>query len=146
MNDNLKLIDAFEAEHFFLSNFYPSPISYEGKEFSTVEHIYQAHKATNELDFERIRRTSTPAQAKRLGRKIKIRDDWELVKLPLMSVFVTLKFDQNPDLLLLLRSTGSAELIEGNWWGDTYWGICNGKGENFLGKILMNVRSGLDFV
>lgn len=150
INDNKTgtVIDAFEGENFFLSNFYPSVIVYPcpftaiEKEFATVEHLYQAYKATNEFDFEKVRRANTPGQAKRLGRQITCRPDWEDIKLALMSVFVGQKFDQNPALMQMLLNTGSATLIEGNYWGDTFWGVCGGVGKNYLGKILMNVRFG----
>ena len=53
------------------------------------------------------------------------------------------KFSRNPELRVKLLNTGDIELIEGNYWGDTFWGVCNGKGENHLGKILMRVRKEL---
>ena len=84
----------------------------------------------------------TPAQAKKLGRKIKnLRPDWDDVKYDIMASFVAYKFLPDDDLKAQLVATGDAELIEGNYWGDTYWGVCRGKGENNLGKILMNLRA-----
>jgi ribosomal protein S27AE len=81
-----------------------------------------------------------------MGRQVNIRPDWEQVKLRIMATIVFQKFNQNKDLAEKLILTGDAELIEGNYWGDTYWGICTNKtydnvGENYLGKILMFTRT-----
>ena len=76
-----------------------------------------------------------PVQAKRLGRKVKLRDDWEEVKLEIMTEIVSQKFLQHPHLIEMLLQTGDEELIEGNKWD-----VCKGKGENHLGKILMKIR------
>ena len=80
--------------------------------------------------------------AKRLGGSIKERKDWEEVKVLLMSYLVVQKFAQEPFKTWLLE-TGDEELVEGNTWGDTFWGVCKGEGENQLGIILMGIRSGL---
>lgn len=81
-----------------------------------------------------------PVQAKRLGRKVKLRDDWEEVKLDIMTEVVSQKFLQHPHLIEMLLQTGDEELVEGNKWGDRFWGVCKGKSENHLGKILMKIR------
>ena len=65
------------------------------------------------------------------------------VKVKLMFELVLEKFKQNPELKQKLLETGNQELIEGNTWNDTFWGVCNGQGQNWLGKILMLVRSEL---
>lgn len=82
----------------------------------------------------------TAGQAKRRGYRVKLRDDWELVKLGIMEDLVRQKFNEKTlgDMLL---ATGDAELVEGNDWGDKFWGVCDGEGQNMLGKILMKVRS-----
>ena len=81
----------------------------------------------------------TPGRAKRMGRRVALRPDWENVKEDVMFEGLCLKFadEQLADWLL---ETGNEELVEGNWWGDTTWGVCNGVGENKLGKLLMKVR------
>ena len=84
-----------------------------------------------------------PSKAKQLGRKVKLRKDWEEVKTNIMYDICLAKFTQNQDLKEKLLKTGNAILIEGNWWNDTYWGVCNGIGENNLGKILMKIREEL---
>jgi ribA/ribD-fused uncharacterized protein len=71
-----------------------------------------------------------------------MRDDWDDVKLGIMRDLVSRKFKQNKDLRLMLEATGDQELVEGNTWNDTFWGVCNGEGCNWLGKILMEVRDG----
>jgi ribA/ribD-fused uncharacterized protein len=135
----MKKIDSFENEFAFLSNFYPSKICYEGIEYPTVEHAFQAAKT---FDFEQrvaIAAAPTPGKAKRMGRRVSLRQDWEEVKDSIMEELVRRKF-KDKHLALLLWSTGEKELIEGNWWNDTYWGVCNGVGRNQLGKTLMKIR------
>ncbi len=129
-------IDSFSGEYAFLSNFYPSDL--DG--FPTVEHAFQALKATTPEDMEYIRTCKTPGEAKRAGRKIKIKSGWNDIRFSIMQVLVFKKF-QDEELKQKLLSTGDAELIEGNTWHDTFWGVCNGVGENNLGKILMQARN-----
>lgn len=86
-----------------------------------------------------IREAATPGQAKKLGQGVSLRPDWESVKVDLMRTFVRKKFE-NPFLRPLLLATGDAELVEGNTWNDTFWGVCRGRGQNWLGRILMEVR------
>jgi len=138
-------ICSFTGRYEFLSNFYYSPIFLDVgvvdlREFATVEHYFQASKAVDPLEFEQIRRASTPGEAKRLGKFCTLRKDWEKVKLEIMSYALTAKFQQHPDLREQLLGTGAALLVEGNTWGDRYWGSCKGKGENHLGRLLMCVR------
>lgn len=134
------MINSFRDEYFFLSNFYPVEIKLDGIVYPNAESAFQAQKT---LDVEERRKFSmlkNPVQAKRLGRKVKLRDDWEEVKLDIMSEIVSQKFLQHPHLIEMLLQTGDEELVEGNKWGDRFWGVCKGKGENHLGKILMKIR------
>ena len=126
-----------------MSNFYLVPITYEGMKFASVEHAYQSAKTLDPT--ERIRFTSpllTAGQAKRLGRKVTIRSDWENEKLNVMETLLRIKFT-NPLLASALLRTIPHDLIEGNDWGDRFWGVCKGKGENHLGKLLMKIRAEL---
>lgn len=132
-------IDEFRGEYFFLSNFYPAPVEYQGYQFQNNEAAFQAAKCPERMiDFCSL----TPNRAKRLGRRVTLRPDWETVKYDVMYEVCMAKFTQNPDLLSRLLATGNAELIEGNTWGDRIWGVDlnQGVGENHLGKILMRVR------
>lgn len=132
-------ITSFTGKHRFLSNFYPAAVTYAGVIFPTVEHAYQASKSAKPADHLRIAALPSAGQAKRAGRKLDIRHDFERDKLLSMFYLLLLKFKDN-DLRALLLATGDAELVEGNTWGDIYWGICDGVGENQLGKALMSVR------
>lgn len=135
-----KIIDTFDTAYFFLSNFYPCNVTYKGITYLSSEAAFHAQKTTDvnqQLRFTKL----NPSESKRLGRKIKLRPDWEDVKYQIMYDIVLEKFIQNEDLRKLLIGTGDAELIEGNWWGDKYWGVCHGVGQNNLGKILMDVRA-----
>ena len=134
------MIDRFDGEYAFLSNYSASPFKDEcGDFFPTMEHYFQANKADNQNDYLHIAYAPTPGEAKRLGRKIQLRPDWEEIKDKVMLTGLRKKFT-DPELRSLLLATGDEELIEGNYWGDTYWGVCNGIGQNKLGKLLMQVR------
>lgn len=134
-----KIIDSFKGEHRFLNNFYESSIWYEGKQYRTCEHAYQAHKTTDESIRETIRNAKTPAEAKKLGHTFQVRPDWESVKLPLMRDFLRKKFE-NPFLRHMLLETDDSNLVYTNTWNDKYWGICRGVGQNWLGKLLEEIR------
>jgi ribA/ribD-fused uncharacterized protein len=136
------LIDSFEGKYRFLSNFYAQPVTFEGILYPSVEHAYQAAK-TMDLQERAYIATLTAGKAKRAGRKLVLRSDWEAVKLTIMEQLVLDKFSNSEHLWRLLMATGNDQLVEGNWWGDTYWGVCRGIGQNHLGKILMKVRTAL---
>lgn len=132
-------IDKFTGEYRFLSNFWPSPIYFEGEVYVSVEHAYQAAKTLDPVEREIIQGLIKPGSAKRAGRKSTIRPDWEEIKIDIMRGLLMTKFSWPGEQALLIK-TGNAELIEGNWWGDRFWGVCEGVGENHLGKLLMEVR------
>lgn len=135
-------ITQFRGDYRFLSNFYPCRILYEGMTYLSTESAYQAAKTLDKK--ERLRfMDMSPGEAKREGRKLDVRKDWEEVKLQVMKDVLQLKFFGNKSLAQKLLDTGNAELIEGNTWGDTFYGVCNGIGENHLGKLLMKVRDEL---
>ena len=134
-----KMIDNFSSKHHFLSNFYPEDMEYEGETYFSSEHAYQAAKATNEEDKQKVRRATTAYASKKAGRAILCRKDWENVKEDVMLEVLRAKFS-NLKLKEMLLETGEEELVEGNTWGDTYWGVCKGKGKNALGRALMKVR------
>lgn len=107
--------------------------------FTTTEHAYQACKA---LDYETLlsfTKLEKPGQAKRLGGQIKLRPDWDQIKIDVMTEINKIKFQQEPYKKLLL-DTGDGYLEETNTWNDTFWGVCEGKGKNNLGHILMDIR------
>lgn len=133
-------ITEFKDDNSFLSNFYIAPVVYQGVRFENSEAAYQAAKCPNRmLEFCGL----TPSEAKKLGRRVVLRIDWEEVKFGVMYQACKAKFTQNPDLAQKLIATGDAELVEGNTWGDRIWGVCDGVGENNLGKILMRIREEL---
>lgn len=136
----MNIIGPFQGEYRFLSNFYPAEVHYDGVFYPTVEHAYQAAKTLSLLARESIKEAKSPGEAKKLGYKVPIRRDWEELKLHIMRDLVFQKFFVHDDLRVKLLETGNAELQEINTWGDTYWGVCNGVGENNLGKILMDFR------
>lgn len=133
-----KSIDTFRGKYFFLSNFYNHPVEFQGLVYQNNEAAFQAAKVTS----PEIRKQFVdlpPNEAKYLGRHVQLRPDWEQIKVKVMAEIVLNKFS-NPVLQAKLLNTGDATLIEGNQWHDTTWGMCNGRGKNYLGKILMAVR------
>ena len=133
------MIDCFDGHWAFLSNFYWNEIEFEGITNPTNEHLFQAMKTLDIDERRAIANCLTPGRAKRMGRRVALRPDWENVKEDVMFEGLCLKFadEQLADWLL---ETGDEELVEGNFWKDTFWGVCNGVGENKLGKLLMKVR------
>lgn len=133
------MIDSFTGSYRYLSNFHIVDIDFEGYTYRSTEHAYQAAKTVNEKEREQIRLAPTCRDAKRLGQKVTMRPDWEKNKVDVMYILCKQKFMQEP-LRTALLATGEEELVEGNTWNDTFWGVCRGVGENHLGKILMRIR------
>lgn len=140
------MIDSFTGEHAFLSNFYHSSFKFFGNELPTVEHGFQALKCVDPLEAEFVLSSPIARQAKDRGRNAELRPDWDSVKDMVMYQLVAAKFGPNRELAEKLIGTGAAHLVEGNAWGDTYWGVYAGHGKNRLGYILMDVRSRLQKV
>lgn len=139
------VISSFTGKYAFLSNFYPAPVTYMGQTYANNEAAFQAQKtccAKEQQQFS-IFRLHNPAEAKKRGKNLTLRPDWDKVKISLMYEICMCKFMQNPKLRDALLATGNSLLIEGNTWGDYFWGKVNGHGENQLGLILMDVREKL---
>ena len=132
-------IDSFRGEYEFLSNLHPCTVVLDGLEYPSVEHAYQAAKSTDP-EFRRKVRKAPVKMAMRWGKKTKCRSDWDRIKRGVMERLLRQKFN-DPELWVLLQSTGERALVEGNTWGDTYWGVCKGVGRNHLGRLLMKIRS-----
>ena len=133
------MINRFAGKHSFLSNFYSCKICIDGITYPSAEHAFQAMKCLDREERVRISFLNTPQEAKKAGRRVDLRSDWEDVKVDIMKSIVQSKFS-DPELLNKLLDTGIEEIVEGNTWGDTFWGVYKGQGENMLGKILMEVR------
>lgn len=147
-------ITSFRGEFMVLSNFSRTPFVVNGTAWPTSEHFFQANKTLNLLHCKEIRDASTPGIAKKMGSprgykgfKITLRENWELIRIPVMEFVVKEKFGQNVRALELLMSTEGHLLIEGNIWHDNFWGNCycpkcvNKPGLNNLGIVLMNYRN-----
>lgn len=133
-------IDRFTGDFRFLSNFAEAPITWDGETWRTTEHAFQAAKAESFLDRAAIRAAGSPGAAKKLGKTVKLRPDWEQVKVGIMLDLLRLKFAPGTEMATKLLATGARPLVEGNDWGDRFWGVCEGRGENKLGQLLMQVR------
>lgn len=136
-------IDKFSGPHAWLSNFHPCDVKYDGVTYPSTEHAYQAAKTLDHKERLEIKKANKASIAKSLGKSVKLRADWDSVKLDIMYYLCYQKFSKNADLGLLLRETGECHIEEGNDWGDRFWGTVKGRGSNHLGKILMRIREDL---
>ncbi len=141
-------IARFADEWGFLSNFFPAVLLWEGIHFPSSEHAFNAGKTLKIEDRIRIAAAPTAAEAKRIGRSVTLRPGWdEVVRYQVMAAVLRAKFTCRADRVRLLLSTGDRELVEGNTWHDTHWGVCtcrtHGFGENHLGRLLMDLRGEL---
>ena len=138
---NMNTINEFRGDNYFLSNFYEADVEYNGLTYKNNEAAFQAQKVTDPEEQKKFTELA-PNKAKALGRRVKLREDWEEVKVGIMHDIVLNKFTQNKELKAKLLNTKDSKLIEGNTWNDTFWGVSSktGKGRNELGKILMQVR------
>jgi ribA/ribD-fused uncharacterized protein len=138
-----KKIDQFNAEYRWLSNFWLvriSPLS-DQIVYPSVEHAYQAAKTKDLSKRVLISCLNTPAKAKQYGKTIELPEHWHKERELIMLSCLRCKFSAGSELADKLIQTGNSQLEEGNYWGDTFWGVCNGVGKNKLGKLLMQVRS-----
>lgn len=127
------------------SNFAAFGFRIDGHWYPTSEHYFQAMKFEDEAYQQKIREAKSPMIAARLGRsrKVKIRDDWEEVKVDVMRIAVRAKIDEHPKLQTLLLETGEQPIVEAAG-RDYFWGAGkDGSGQNWLGKILMEIRGEL---
>ena len=128
----------FRDDYYFLSNFYPAPITIHGVTWPTAEHMYQACKSPDASSREQIR--LHPSRGlKAFVRTIAIRPEWNKIRVECMRCILMYKFEQHPDLMKRLLAI-TEPLVEDNYWNDTFWGKCGGIGQNMLGKLLMEIR------
>lgn len=134
-------IDRFDGIYSFLSNFYlfkVHDLDYPDIIYPSVENAFQAAKTLSKKERKNFV-PLTPGQSKRLGRKVELRSNWNEIRLQVMEQLLREKFS-NSVLKEKLMETSPKKLVEGNNWNDYYWGICNNRGENNLGKLLMKIR------
>lgn len=146
-------INRFDGQHKFLSNFAQTPIAVkiDGQTviFPTAEHLYQSLKTIDNRIRAKFATIPSPGGAKKAGSKLALRDDWEQIKVEAMKWVISKKFwaTRNKEGAIRLAETtkqlldtGDQHLEEGNYWGDEFWGVCGGTGQNMLGKLLMERR------
>lgn len=132
---------AFIGDLFFLSNYYICNVRYEGIVYPSSEHAFAAAKTLDNTLRLFISEQTTPGAAKRAGRGVKLRPGWDNIRVRVMRDILRCKFEQNPHLKEKLLNTFPDYLEETNSWNDTFWGVCNGVGENNLGNLLMELRA-----
>lgn len=142
-------VNTFTGKYAFLSNFHMCEVEYEGMKYPSVEHAYQAAKTLDLNDRRTISLLPFPVDAKRAGRLVVLREDWDGIKNDVMWKLLLYKFTIHHELGWLLISTENMQLVEVNYWHDNYWGYCTcdmcstKQHHNVLGKILMQVRTSL---
>ncbi len=140
------MIGPFVGENKFLCNFSESLIRYEGITYPTVEHAFQAAKTQDKQKRLDMSQLKTPRLVKSAGRSLKMTAGeiitWNKKRISVMEEILRIKF-QDPVLGSKLLATGNEELVEINHWYDRFWGVCEGRGENNLGKLLMKIRADL---
>lgn len=150
-SNDVSTINRFSGGYRFLSNFWLAEVELDGERYKSVEHAYQAAKAITAIDRRYIAAAETPGLAKRRGREVALRDDWNQIKIEVMVALLRQKFAR-PFLGPMLLSTRDARLVEGNNWHDTFCGECDGTcrhgghepyGDNHLGQLLMQIRAEL---
>lgn len=135
------MIKCFQGEYRWLSNFWPCRVQLDGEFYNSAEAAYVAAKTTDTGLRKQIQNMAKPGDIKRFGRTIPLRPDWEEVKVPMMLDLLRQKFAAGSELGDKLLATRGRQIVEGNTWGDTFWGVCNGNGANTLGRLLMQVRN-----
>ena len=144
----MEKITSFRDNYRFLSNFYQHPITFEGLQYHNSEAAFQAAKAADPAERVKYTTVKNPVIVKHMGRREKLRPDWDAVAYDTMDKILHIKFS-DPELARQLLATGDLYLEEGNHWHDNRWGRCTcakcqGKeGANWLGKILMGIRQEL---
>lgn len=135
-------ITQFKGEYAFLSNFHPAKVVLFGKEFRSAEHAYQSAKCKHRHGVEVISSKIKAGEAKKAGRTVVLIPNWDYHRLIVMRLVVQVKFMNDAELGRKLMETGDRKLVEGNYWGDRFWGVDlrSGKGANHLGRILMSLR------
>jgi hypothetical protein len=142
-----KKITSFKDEYRFLSNFYQHLFEYKGLVYPNAEAAFQAQKCRTDEERTKYTTQKNPVRAKQMGKKEpNLPKDWDVISYDIMSGVLQAKFSV-PELAEKLKSTGSAHIEEGNQWHDNRWGNCSCEkcgakpGQNWLGKILMRIRS-----
>lgn len=136
---------SFDGDYAILSNFAPAVVKFDGLYFPTVENAFQAAKSLTSLGRQEFVKL-TPSEAKKLGRRIRLRLDWNDVKDAVMFSLLMQKFRYGTRAYATLMSTGDGHICEGNTWHDNYWGDCSCprcaavEGKNMMGKLLTEIR------
>ena len=146
---------AFKGKLRPLSNYYMhqkiKDIDFPDIEYPSVEHAFQAAKTLDKTKRQEIAAASSPGKAKFLGRGVKLRADWENIKVSIMEQYLRQKF-QIKEIKEVLLKTGTCPIVEENTWHDNIWGQCTcancvsrgKKGQNLLGGLLMKIRMELN--
>jgi ribA/ribD-fused uncharacterized protein len=135
---------SFSGDFRWLSNFWSSKVELDGIQYPSIENAYQAAK-TLDLNKREKFRFCNAYQSKQFGKMLKLRPDWNNIRIDIMYHLISQKFYPRTNLAYKLINTGNVNIVEGNDWNDTFWGICNGVGKNMLGRLIMEHREYLQY-
>ena len=135
-------IESFDGKYRWLSNFWLCPVARSGYIYPSTENAYQSAKVSKFIG-ENPFLTCSPAKAKEYGQKMLDRMSWDSVKVDVMRGVLKQKFREGSYLGEKLIDTDNVSIIQGNTWGDKFWGVCDGEGRNMLGFLIMQIRSEL---
>lgn len=145
--NEIRFYRANEKPYGAFSNLFPRPVEFEGRTYATSEHAYQAGKAAKPAVRDWILSAPTPSLAAMAAHGLYVWDvvpNWADIKFDRMRAVLRAKFEQHADLKALLISTGEARLVEAGTVNNAVnrlWGEVEGKGQNMLGVMLMELRS-----
>lgn len=145
-HDSQNTVYGFFGPFRFLSNFHVCRVEYDGLVFGSTEAAYMYAKVPKTPELETLRQSfvnMTPSEARKLGQVVPLVQNWDNTRLSVMYDVNYAKYTGNPDLLAQLLLLKDCNLVEANWWNDTFWGECRGVGENNLGKTLMKLCADL---
>lgn len=139
------MIKEFQKEYRWLNNFAPVKITLDNIDYYSVEHAYMSAKSDN-IEWKKFCSDSEnkAGDVKRKSKTLKVKDNWNEIKIQIMRECIKQKFNQEPYKTKLLN-TGTEYIQEGNMWNDKFWGVClkTNKGQNNLGKLIMEIRNQL---
>ncbi len=141
------MIHEFKGEYRWLSNFEAVTITLGDYNYPSVEHAYMSMKCEDpEWKKYCSDKNNSAGDVKKKSREVKLRDDWDTFKFIVMQTCLEQKFNQEPFKSKLIE-TGTQNIVEGNYFGDSVWGVDLKNnpniGENHLGRLLMKIRGKL---
>ena len=136
----MSAITGFTGQHAFLHNNTYAPLWYEGVQYATVTHAYEAQRTRDRQVQFHIAAADTTMEARRRAATY-TRTNWDRFRLDIMRDVLCQKFAPGSELLTKLNATAPRQLINECDAPMPFWGTNKGKGQNALGVMLMELRT-----